>query len=453
MKRRRSPLEEEHRRVHAHHPDGHHHVGADVAQVDGRDAGERQPQREAPLPPGKGLEREDEPEERRDRSRAADGARRVEESRRADDAPAIGAGIRRHLHRSGVRRNEARELARHPAVRVVDLQHTDDGVDAVADEQDGENPHQLPRTADEARRPEQRAEDSQVETGLSGACRKAVGQRVQDHDRQAEQHPQQPWVRRVPHAPLVARDPPDPEADERDGIHANPDRRAERLHPRQVQQAGNRGLGDSEPLERARRQQAFVVERHRRRSGRCPAVCFVLEVVPAIALWRNPVVARARWSHVTHRAGRPARRAPTEGAANHRANPRRRTASTATGHRMRSTRTVDAFAASDRCTRRDIRIRRCDRSRLAPSSPARGGSRDEARERGDRSTATTTAASTPRRASDSAPSMSIFSRSTRSTSASSRIRSSGLAGTSNRAASTAGRSGQHQAEIGACARI
>jgi hypothetical protein len=84
----------------------------------------------------------------------------IEQARRADDASAIMANVGRHLHRRGVRCDQARQLSRHPAIRVVDLQDAYDRVEAVADEQDGQNAHQLSRPIDVARRPEQRTEDA-----------------------------------------------------------------------------------------------------------------------------------------------------------------------------------------------------------------------------------------------------------------------------------------------------
>ncbi|PYQ83124.1 MAG: hypothetical protein DMG03_15085 [Acidobacteria bacterium] len=89
-------------------------------------------------------------------------ARRVEQAGWTHDQTAARPDVRdggRHLTARGV---EHRQFARHPASRVVYLQHADDRIDAVADDQDGEHADELTPVRHVRARPEQRAQNREV---------------------------------------------------------------------------------------------------------------------------------------------------------------------------------------------------------------------------------------------------------------------------------------------------
>jgi hypothetical protein len=120
-------LDDQGRTVDGHHAERDDQAGADVTEVDRRDPRERKTQRREPLPPGEALEREDEAEQRRHGSGAAHRTGRIEQSRGPDDAPAIRSDIGGDVHGRPARaRVDERQLARHPPVGIVDLQHADD---------------------------------------------------------------------------------------------------------------------------------------------------------------------------------------------------------------------------------------------------------------------------------------------------------------------------------------
>ena len=95
-----------------------------MAQIDDRHAGDRDAERDAALPQGDGLKCQNQAEQRRDRARAANCPRRIEQARRPDNPlPAradVGGGAQRAPGENGG------QLARHPPAGIVDLQHADD---------------------------------------------------------------------------------------------------------------------------------------------------------------------------------------------------------------------------------------------------------------------------------------------------------------------------------------
>ena len=230
------------------HPAEDEQVRSHETQTDGRDARDRKRAEQHADGERSGCRGEHDTKQCRVSRGHGDGPRIVEQPRRANDDGPIRTDVRDRAQAVGRIQHPGRELLRHEARGIVGLEDADDGVAAVAQQHQDEQPSCVLGIANGTRQPEGRPEHRDVQEYLRNGGHGRVGERVAQHQRQQDHDGGEPPPGGVQTLAQSARKHPVREQCETDREGRDPKRQANRLRAGQEQQGGERRLQHDEPF-------------------------------------------------------------------------------------------------------------------------------------------------------------------------------------------------------------